>query len=91
MSIRNKRSLNPIYIVFPKLLLIKTSWTTFRFSFQKYQKMKLPAKIMVGSGVTFVTIIILGFIALPLLLKSKIKSVSLQNSFYHFIFKFCNF
>nr|WKF45046.1 sensory neuron membrane protein 1a [Podabrus annulatus] len=73
MSIR-KRAFNPIYVVFPKLLILKQSWSTFRFSFQKYQKMKLPTKILIGSGVTFALIIILGFIALPLLLKSKIKS-----------------
>lgn len=38
--------------------------------------MKLPVKIGIGSGVTFLVIIIFGWVAFPKMIKSKIKSVS---------------
>ncbi|KAK5643369.1 hypothetical protein RI129_007214 [Pyrocoelia pectoralis] len=37
-------------------------------------KMKYPAKIMIGCGSVFVIIVLFGFIIMPILLKSKIKS-----------------
>lgn len=38
--------------------------------------MKLPLKIGIGSGVTFLVIVVFGWVAFPKIVKSKIKSVS---------------
>lgn len=77
MTVRN-RVFNTILLAFPKLRLIEALVETFVKTVKKTGKMKLPAKIGIGSGVTFILIVVLGFIALPHLLKSKIKSVSFR-------------
>ena len=73
-----------LFLLFPKLRLVKFSFDSLkclygccqkRKEFNK-KKMRLPIKIAIGCTIGAVVIIIFGFIAFPKMIKGKVKKVS---------------
>lgn len=79
-----------LFFVVPQLRWAQRTYQGFQFvndakkrlkNFQKFNnsKMRLPIKVLIGSGTAFVFILTLGFIMFPHVIKNKVKEVSFRQ------------
>ncbi|XP_044254441.1 sensory neuron membrane protein 1 [Tribolium madens] len=70
-----------LFLLFPKLRLLKFSFDSLKCIYHCYTKkktkkeMRLPVKIAIGCAIGLVVIIVFGFIAFPKMIKGKVKSM----------------
>lgn len=82
-----------LFVLFPRLRLLENSIDIVK-DLNKYRKrnknksskMRFPVKLAIGCGLAFAFIVIVGFIAFPKMIKSKVKGVSqTANAKYEYI------